>query len=233
MKTFKAWLTTIAALLCSLTASAHDFEVGGIYYKINSSTDLTVRVTYKGYSENAYYNEYTGTVIIPKSVTYNSNTYRVTEIAESTFSGCDGLTSITIPESMTEIRRYAFNGCTSLTEVIIEDGSTTLSLEFNYLSLHNLGEGLFYDCPLEKVYLGRNLSYSSERSYGYSPFYNTTNKLTSVTISESVTSIGSYAFYDCSSLTSFTIPKGSKLTSIGKVAFRGCSSLTAITLPER
>ena len=45
-----------------------------------------------------------------------------------------------------------------------------------------------------------------------------------------VTSIGSRAFYNCSSLTSVTIPEG--VTSIGDGAFRGCSSLTSVTIPS-
>ena len=321
MKQTKLWLATIAALLCSLTASAHDFEVNGIYYNITSSTDLTVAVTYKGSYYHSYSNEYTGAVIIPKTVTYNSNTYRVTsigewafygcssltsitipegvtsigewafydcssltsitipegvtsigeyafydcssltsitipegvpsigyrafegcrsltsitipesvtEIGEDAFHGCSSLTSITIPESVTEIGNYAFEGCTSLKEVIIEDGSTTLSLGYNYYGYgSSVGQGLFYDCPLETVYLGRNLSYSSGSSFGYFPFYNKT-KLTSVTIGDSVTSIGEYAFRGCSSLPSITIPEG--VTSIGEYAFYGCSSLTSITIP--
>ncbi len=48
MKTTKHWLVTIAMLLCCISVSAHDFEVDGIYYRITSSTDLTVSVTYKG-----------------------------------------------------------------------------------------------------------------------------------------------------------------------------------------
>ena len=46
----------------------------------------------------------------------------------------------------------------------------------------------------------------------------------------SVTSIGSSAFCDCSSLTSITLPES--VTEIGNEAFRDCSSLTSITLPE-
>ena len=74
MKQTKLWLTTIVALLCSLTANAHDFEVGGIYYDITSSTDLAVAVTYKGSSYISYSNVYSGAVTIPSTVTYNSNT---------------------------------------------------------------------------------------------------------------------------------------------------------------
>ena len=68
MRTIKLWLTTIATLLCSLTASAHDFEVDGIYY-ITSSADLTVEVTYRGSSSSSYSNEYSGAVTIPSTVT--------------------------------------------------------------------------------------------------------------------------------------------------------------------
>ena len=53
---------------------------------------------------------------------------------------------------------------------------------------------------------------------------------TSVTIPDSVTSIGSYAFRDCTSLTSVTIPDS--VTSIGWYAFRGCDSLTSVIIPK-
>ncbi|MBO4572489.1 MAG: leucine-rich repeat protein [Clostridia bacterium] len=56
------------------------------------------------------------------------------------------------------------------------------------------------------------------------------NSLTSVIIPDSVTSIGERAFYGCSSLTSVTIGDG--VTSIGERAFYGCSSLTSVTIPD-
>ena len=66
-------------------------------------------------------------------------------------------------------------------------------------------------------------------SYYYGSFESCSG-LTSVTIPNSVTSIGEYAFYNCSGLTSVTIPNS--VTSIGESAFRGCSGLTSVTIPN-
>lgn len=66
-------------------------------------------------------------------------------------------------------------------------------------------------------------------SIGNYAFY-ACSSLTSITLPNSVTSIGSSAFDGCSSLTSITI--GSGVTDIGSLAFKGCSSLTSITIPD-
>ncbi|MDE5921043.1 MAG: leucine-rich repeat domain-containing protein, partial [Paramuribaculum sp.] len=150
----------------------------------------------------------------------------VTEILTSAFDGCSGLTSITIPNSVTSIRNYAFSGCTGLTTLNIEDGESTLQLGYNSSSN---GLGLFSDCPLETVYMGRTLSYGSSPGYIYSPFAKKT-KLTSLTIGDKVTLIGPSAFSGCIGLTSVTIPKS--VTSIGDEAFSGCTGLTSLTIPD-
>ena len=67
-------LMLIAVLLTSSYAFAHDFEVDGIYYNITSSTDKTVGVTCRGSKYNSYNNEYTGSIVIPDSVTYQGVT---------------------------------------------------------------------------------------------------------------------------------------------------------------
>jgi hypothetical protein len=70
-----------------------------------------------------------------------------------------------------------------------------------------------------------------DKSQSYHYFYPfNCSSLTSITLPESLTSIGDYAFRGCSSLTGINIPEG--VTSIGYWAFDGCSSLTSITLPE-
>ena len=105
------YLFTALQLLCATVATAHHFQVDGIYYNILSEEEKTVEVTYRGNYSDSYSNEYTGSVVIPESVTYNGATYSVTSIGKEAFSGCIWLRSITIPNSVTSIGEFAFHGC--------------------------------------------------------------------------------------------------------------------------
>ena len=81
MKKFFLLLT----LLClSLSARAHDAEVDGIFYYLNSYKK-TATVTFKGDYFDSYDNEYSGDVVIPETVTYNGITYSVTSLGENCF----------------------------------------------------------------------------------------------------------------------------------------------------
>jgi len=105
-------LTLVLAVLMSMVSnvvSAHDFEVGGIYYNITSSTaPLTVAVTFRGSYYDSSFDKYTGNVTIPATVTYNSKTYSVTSIGYGAFRNCPDLNSITIPSSVTIVLEIAF-----------------------------------------------------------------------------------------------------------------------------
>ena len=81
-----------------------------------------------------------------------------------------------------------------------------------------------YRSYIEKVRISNSVT-----SIGEYAFYDCSG-LTSITIPDSVTSIGKYAFYYCSGLTRITIPDG--VTSIGVSAFYGCTKLTSITIPD-
>ena len=110
MKTLKIYFAVLFAALSTVTVFAHDFEVDGIYYNKNAD-ETSVTVTYRGNSCYEYYDEYSGNVVIPSSVTYSGNTYAVTSIGERAIYSCGGLTSITIPNSVTSIGNSAFYFC--------------------------------------------------------------------------------------------------------------------------
>lgn len=203
---YKYLLFLMVFLFTPLRSFAQTVIIGDLSYYLDSHGTASVR-------ELA--NTEITDLVIPESISYNNKNYPVTMIDWYAFKDRSNLSSVTIPNSVTSIDSYAFNGCTSLSTLRIEDGQDTLNLEYNYYSKGN-GKGLFYDCPLESLYLGRDLSYKSTSDYGYSPFYNKKN-LTSLTIGNSVTSIKSYTFSGCAGLTSITIPNS--VTSIGDYAF--------------
>lgn len=135
------------------------------------------------------------------------------------FSGCSALPTIMIPQSVTDINDYTFSGCTSLMNVNMEERNSDKMI----LTLgSNDNHPLFADCPLDEVYIGRNISYSTESDKGYSPFYRNTS-LRKVTITDRETEISMNEFYGCTNLQDVTIGDG--VENFGDWAFSGCSSL--------
>jgi len=124
----------------------------------------------------------------------------VTSIGSYAFDGCSSLTSLMIPCRVTNIHEDAFRGCHSLESIAVESGNT---------KYHSAG-----NCLIETA--SKTLILGCKNSV--------------IPTDGSVTSIGSYAFYGCSDLTSITIP--SSVTSIDFSAFERCSSLTSITIPS-
>ena len=117
--------TLILSVFFSISTSAYDVEVDGIYYNLISKGNVA-EVTYGD-------NQYEGDITIPSSINVNEVEYSVTIIGRA-FSYCSGLTSVTIPNSVTRIGDKAFCGCSSLTSITIPNSVTSI------------GEFAFEDC---------------------------------------------------------------------------------------
>ena len=140
-------------------------------------------------------------VVIPDSVT---------AIGDGAFWKCSSLTSITIPDSVTSIGDEAFDGCSSLRSITIPNSVTSI------------GEGAFWGC--EGLADPNGLVIIRSVLYGYK------GNATSIEIPDSVTSIENGVFYKCSRLTSITVSGSVK--SIGKEAFTACVNLKDFTCPS-
>ena len=184
-------LTMLLVGLCSLTASAYDFEYRGIYYNITSSTNLTVEVTYQRKYTNSnnvliYDGGYSGKVIIPTTFSYNGNTYHVTSIGDHAFYDCSRLTAITIPESVTSIGSSAFRRCSSLTAITFPK------------RVKSIGNYAFHYCGFTSITIPEGVTNIGEEAFSECP------NLTAITIPERVTNIGAGAFRSCRNLTTIT-----------------------------
>ncbi len=141
---------------------------------------------------------------------------KVKQINDYAFRDCNSLQEISIPSAITTIKDYVFQNCSSLKNVLIDDSKTVLSLGANGSS------PMFSSCPLDSVYIGRNISYDTSSDKGYSPFYRNTS-LRTVVITDKETEISENEFYGCTNLQDVKIGDGVK--SFGNWAFSGCSNL--------
>ena len=162
----------------------------------------------------------------------------VKSIGNKAFYNCSSIKEINIPSSVTSIGDKAFYDCTGVQEITIPDSVTSIGTSSfegcggkATINCKQIGgrcsiktEGKFYNAKFTEVVIGDKVT-----SIGYYAFSDCSS-LTSVIIGNSVTSIGYSTFYHCSSLTSVTIPES--VTEIGKYTFNGCSSLTSITIPD-
>ena len=170
-------------------------------------------------------------VVIP----YEYDGLPVTSIAGNAFQNNHSIRSVAIPEGITSIGVRAFENCSKLTTVRISKSVTSI------------GTAAFDNCEsIQNVfYSGDVTSWVSINfsDYGANPMRNNAKlqfnansssssngePVKSVTIPNSITSIGDYAFEYCATLTSVVIQDG--VTSIGTGAFNNCTSLSSITIP--
>ena len=172
-------------------------------------------------------------VIIPEEVT---------DIGDYAFYCCENLKSITIPDSVTNIGDYAFEGCNNLESITIGSGVYQIgSRVFPTYNEYSHDHDHENNSDEEYVYKLKNVTVSENNPY-YKSVDNViyskdgesliwcSPKKTELVIPYGVTSIGDYAFYNCSALTSISIPDS--VTSIGYYAFYNCAKLTSVSIPD-
>ena len=220
---------------------------------ISSNTDMST-LSQGSYTSIVFDSTYTGTSIAAgqfmnwnriTTVSFDPAITTLTSIGDNVFRSCTSLTSITLPNSVTSIGYAVFYWCTSLTSITIPDSVTSI------------GGSAFYACMvllnviIPNIFITiTTLSSISLQLYQLLPsillsnlnnlllnltsipanLFSNCTSLTSVTIPNSVISIGENAFRSCNSLTSMTIPNS--VTSIGATAFYFCSGLTSLTIPD-
>jgi hypothetical protein len=237
---------------------AYDFEVDGIYYNIITENEVEVTSS-EWAARDYYGNIIIPTSIVYNGIMYNVTSigyeamYGCSEMTSivipnsvktidyGAFWSCKGLTSLTIPNSVTKIGGLAFLGCTGLTTMIIPN------------SVIELGGGAFKECNFTSITLPDNLDvslsglgfeknnihYDVKNNKEVRVTQNVNKKIqgeivipevvTAYGITFQVTEIESYAFYECTELTSIVIPNS--VTSINNNVFSGCTNLTTYVGP--
>ena len=211
-------------------------RVDGILYYVNTGNNT---VDVGGGNQDLQ-----GDVVVPATIRYDGQTYKVASIGAGAFMECTNISSVTIPNSVTSIENSTFEGCTRLTSITIPSSVTSIKAS------------VFYGCTnLTSITIPNSVTSIEEYAFQKSG-------LTSITIPSSVTSIKASVFYGCTNLTSIkvgsgntkydsrdncnaiietatnTIIRGCKnteipnsVTSIGEYAFRE-SGLYSFTIPN-
>ena len=227
IKQISIWLIALMGLMIAtgaVQAEDYDFKHNGLYYKrIKKINDVTyeVKVMSELSTSINYSPRYspgnipTGNITIPISFTrtmgVSTHTYIVTEIGDYAFTGCDGITSVSIPCNVTTIGEWAFYKCKGITSVTIPNSVTAI------------GEVAFAYCKgITSVSIPSSITTIEQRTF------EGCSALKSITLPNSIQEIGNGVFYCCYALSEIDIP--SSVTTIGKKILWGCISLKTVTV---
>ena len=164
------------------------------------------------------------------------------------FEGCTNLKSVDIPDGITDIYEGDLASCPNWTDIYYDNWGRVWNRVVSNVrdSIPDRMNVHFKDNIYDSGSCGENVTWTltadgtltisgtgAMTDYTYdsrSPWYSCRTYIKRVVMQQGVTSIGDHAFWDCSGLTSVTIPDG--VTSIGGDAFSGCAALTSVEIPN-
>ncbi len=242
----------VALLTTGIVNAQTKFKTdNGIYYTITDEAKKTVSVSPQNDADPYWTNKPTGEISIPKTVTNESKTYTVTEIADNAFSGCKGITSVKIEAEITEIGESAFYTCSGLKTITLNESLTTIkglafafcsSLESFYipknLTSMKIDENIFRECnALKSIDVdAKNTAYASEDGILFSNdkknllVYPANKDGKMYIMPNTIEDIQMYAFGNCQNLKVVKISDG--MTSLKTTYFTDCPALTTIIIPK-
>lgn len=215
-------------LVCLITilsygySTAYDIEQDGIGYTIHNMSKRTLNLDYCPINKS-------GEFVIPSSIEFNGTTFTVDYIGMTAFNNCASITKLVIPNTIETIGGDPFKGCYGLKELFIEEGEESISCNGSSLT-----KSLFYDSPLENVYLGRRLRLTKTSLPSYVNGFNGVKTLKNLIIGQYVKLLDPNAFGGCESLSKVVIEDGEGILNIryqeststssktGKGGFYGC-----------
>lgn len=219
----------------SATPEKYDLEIDGIFYQITSIDNLKLKVVG---GENVY----SGDIVIPDEVDYRGKKFQITSIdyqcfynsAVTTVKLGDNISSIgsyafygstireiVIPASVKTLYEHSFDNCQSLTKLTISDGTDVLDF---YSSSGNVPV-YFVNCPIEYLYIGRNIDH-----WPWNPAFEDLSNATEIKIGSTVTEFDNYLLSGASKITSLIIPQSVKI--LRNDAFNNCSSLKSVIFED-
>lgn len=213
-------LALVVLLLMNGVAVSAQVEIDGINYNLSAET-LTAVVTSKPTS-TGYGSRYSGSIVIPETVTYEGVNYTVTSIGPMAFN-YSSITSIAIPKTVTSCG--GFGGCSYLTSIVVAPENMYLDSRNNCNAIIKTATNtLIAGCCKTRIP-------NTVTHIGGGAFF-ACYSLSSITIPSSVKGIGSLAFAECYDLKDvFMVEETPSEINVSGDAFYNCHALTTINVP--